>query len=86
MAQITCRISIDTYDWIDKQCDSHEFRSYGHAVEKMAAFYRKGHRTISILKAERARLKGILEVVRSGEVGQKTQSMDAGNSGRAKED
>ena len=67
MAQITCRISIDTYNWLDKQCDCHEFRSYGHSVDKMASFYRKGHRTISLLKAENARLKGIMEVVKSGE-------------------
>ena len=68
MVSISPRISMDTRDWIDKMCKEHEFRSQGHAMEKMAVFYRKGHKTISRLRAENARMKGILEVVRSGEI------------------
>ena len=82
MVQLTSRISLATREWLDKECLSHEFRSYGHAVDKMAVFYRKGHRVIGNLKTENARLRERVGLYESGRLEQEAQSPDVGGSER----
>ena len=80
MLPITNKITLDQRDYLDRVIKSGEMASYGHSLRYLIQYHRKSKRVIAVLKADNARLKGMMEVIKGGQVGQETQFENVGNT------
>jgi len=80
MIPINCKITMLDRNYIDGEIKKGRFASYGHCLRYFVHSDKVQKRELSKLRADNARLKGILEVVRGGQMGQETQQKNVGNS------
>ena len=59
-------------NYIDSEIKKGVFNSYGHCLRALLHYYKTMKRENSKLRSENARLKGIMEVLKSSEVGEVT--------------
>jgi len=55
-------------NYIDSEIKKGKFASYGHCLRALLHYYRVMGRENSKLRSENARLKGIMEVIKTGEL------------------
>ena len=73
-------------NYLDGEIKKGRFASYGHALRALLHYYRTMSRENSKLRSENARMRGILEVVQSGELPKGFSLPGVGHSEDTKED
>ena len=68
MISIHTRITVRDRNYLDAEIKKGRFASYGHALRALLHYYRTMSRENSKLRSENARMKGVIEVVKKGEV------------------
>ncbi|KKL89154.1 hypothetical protein LCGC14_1917540 [marine sediment metagenome] len=82
MIPITVKVTLSQRNYLDAEIKKGKFASYGHSMRALIHYYRVMGRENSKLRSENARMKGILEVVRRGEMEPKTFPEDLGYAQR----
>jgi len=80
MQPINCRITLRDRTYLDGEIKKGRFASYGHALRALLHYYKVMSRENAKLRSENARMKGIMEVMQNGQVGQETQPSYMGTS------
>ena len=68
MIPINCKITMRDRNYIDSEIKKGKFASYGHCLRALLHYYRVMSRENAKLRSENARMKGIMEVLQSGEL------------------
>ncbi|KKN06243.1 hypothetical protein LCGC14_1079260 [marine sediment metagenome] len=68
MISIHTRITVRDRNYLDSEIKKGTFASYGHALRALLHYYRVMSRENSKLRSENARMKGMMEVIKSGEL------------------
>jgi len=68
MIPINCKITMRDRNYIDGEIKKGRFASYGHCLRALLHYYKTMSRENAKLRSENARMRGILEVLKHGEV------------------
>ncbi len=80
MISIHTRITVRDRNYLDAEIKKGRFASYGHALRALLHYYKVMHRENAKLRSENARMKGIMEVLKSGELDKGFALQDVGGT------